>query len=91
MAMMSVNWKADGLTRKSRSKVGRAAPTREIQKQYGERKVIYVQIRFPDAKNGKMMSVYGRTFREVVAAIDDGLTRAFGKVGAKRPRGKNNS
>ena len=56
---------------------------------YGERKIIYVQIRYPDHENGnKMFSVYGRSFKEVIKAIDKGLTAAFGKVGAKRPGGR---
>jgi hypothetical protein len=56
---------------------------------YGDRKVIYVQIRYPDHKNGnKMITVYGHTFWDVVTAIDKGLTSAFGKVGAKRPAGR---
>lgn len=55
---------------------------------YGDRKIIYVQIRYPDHKNGsKLVSVYGHSFKEVVKAIDAGLTAAFGKVGAKRPAG----
>ena len=55
---------------------------------YGDRKVIYVQIRYPDQKRGsKLVSVYGHSFKEVLRAIDQGLTTAFGKVGAKRPTG----
>ena len=38
---------------------------------YGDRKVIYVQIRYPDHKNGsKLVSVYGHSFKEVVRAIE---------------------
>jgi hypothetical protein len=56
---------------------------------YGDRKVIYIKISYPDHKNGiKSLTVYGRTFKEVVTAIDKGLTSSFGKVGAKRPAGR---
>lgn len=56
---------------------------------YGDRKVIYVQVRHPDAAKGsKMISVYGHSMNDVLKVIDEGLTKAFGKVGAHRPTGR---
>lgn len=54
---------------------------------YGDRRVIYVKIQHPDPVNGnKMLSVYGHSMKDVLKAIDEGLTRAFGKVGKGRPK-----
>ena len=56
---------------------------------YGTRKVIYVRIGHPDAKNGqKLVSVYGHTLQAVILAIDSALTETFGKVGSPRPKGR---
>lgn len=56
---------------------------------YGDRKVIYVHVRYPDMKFGqKMVTVYGKSFAEVYRVIDAAMTKAFGKVGANRPLGR---
>jgi hypothetical protein len=56
---------------------------------YGDRKVIYVEVAHPDRKNGqKLVSVYGHSLEQVIKAVDKGLTKAFGKVGANRPKGR---
>ena len=56
---------------------------------YGERRVIYIRIGYPDHKNGqKLVSVYGHTLDQVIRVVDKGVTEAFGKVGANRPKGR---
>ena len=56
---------------------------------YGDRRVIYVQITHPDAKNGqKSLSVYGHTLDAVWLAVDRGLSEAFGKTASNRPSGR---
>lgn len=56
---------------------------------YGDRKVIYVQVRYPDMKHGsKLVSVYGHTFQEVRSVVESALASKFGRVPAKRPWGR---
>jgi hypothetical protein len=55
---------------------------------YGRREVVYVTIVSVDRTRSKNLSVYGHSHKQVVRAIDDGLTRSFGKTGCARPKGR---